>query len=393
MASRGFLWVGTDFGLVLNFQLPRLRDGVPLIHGRPNVCYHSHNGPVKFLIPIYCGTVNTWDRAKALDVSATIREEKSHAQKEKTKDKIEQERRNSVNVEAVLSAAERKEREFAGKSTPLDIQMFNRKQKENGDSSSTKSSESDELLGGSYEVVYGIKRFRSLENLDTDTKQNFRDIHSSCVNTMGRNKPLTFRRELAKKLQARQNGTEAENTPEREISLYYGDLLHDNIDSPENLKSDSQTRLNADLEMNSDVTSKNDNKKSVKVYRQKPVEIPITSSMKYEVPPTRADIAAGSKLSQSPDKPEKSKMANVRKSLSFQFKNLRKSSQELYKSASLRVNPSANPRYMTLNTIQRRNCNAVVVVSGGDGYTDWRLPPKDSPKHNDASLMFWMYKF
>lgn len=209
---------------------------------------------------------------------------------------------------------------------------------------------------------------------------------------MGRNKPMTFRRELAQKLQARQNGTAAENAPEREISLYYGDLLHDNIDSAENLKSDSQTSLNADSGMNLKPVDKIDNRKSVKVYRQKPVEIPITSSIKHEVPPTKADSASESKLSQSPDRPEKSKIANVRKSLSFQFKHLKKSSQELYKSASLRVNPS-NPRFTTLNTIQRRNCNAVVVVSGGDGYTDWRSTPKDSPKHNDASLMFWMYKF
>ena len=54
LASRGLLWVGTSVGCVLTFPLPRL-EGVPQIKGRPNVSYHAHMGPIKFLTPIYCG--------------------------------------------------------------------------------------------------------------------------------------------------------------------------------------------------------------------------------------------------------------------------------------------------------------------------------------------------
>jgi hypothetical protein len=67
MASKGFLWVGTCSGVLLTFPLPRLKDGVPIISGRPFVSYHGHNGPIQFLIPIYHGTVNLWHKAKGLD--------------------------------------------------------------------------------------------------------------------------------------------------------------------------------------------------------------------------------------------------------------------------------------------------------------------------------------
>ena len=39
---------------MLTFPLPRL-EGVPQIKGRPNVSYHAHMGPIKFLTPIFCG--------------------------------------------------------------------------------------------------------------------------------------------------------------------------------------------------------------------------------------------------------------------------------------------------------------------------------------------------
>ena len=54
MAGKGLLWVGTSVGCVLSLPLPRL-EGVPQIRGRPSVSYHTHNGPVKFLTSIHCG--------------------------------------------------------------------------------------------------------------------------------------------------------------------------------------------------------------------------------------------------------------------------------------------------------------------------------------------------
>ena len=54
LASRGLLWVGTSIGCVLTLPLPRL-EGAPQIKARPCVSYHSHCGPIKFVVPICCG--------------------------------------------------------------------------------------------------------------------------------------------------------------------------------------------------------------------------------------------------------------------------------------------------------------------------------------------------
>lgn len=94
MTSKGFLWVGTCSGVLLTFPLPRLKDGVPIISGRPFVSYHGHNGPIQFLIPIYCGTVNLWHKAKGLDYNTidirgqnAVESEHSQGKKIKANDK------------------------------------------------------------------------------------------------------------------------------------------------------------------------------------------------------------------------------------------------------------------------------------------------------------------
>ncbi|XP_060584594.1 uncharacterized protein LOC132740666 [Ruditapes philippinarum] len=58
MASLGLLWVGTNVGIILVYPLPRLRDGVPRINERPQVALHSHSGAVKFLLPMHYGPVS-----------------------------------------------------------------------------------------------------------------------------------------------------------------------------------------------------------------------------------------------------------------------------------------------------------------------------------------------
>lgn len=59
-AAKGVLWIGTSVGYVLTLPLPRLQ-GVPQIHGRPNVSLHCQNSPVEFLITVSCSTVKIED--------------------------------------------------------------------------------------------------------------------------------------------------------------------------------------------------------------------------------------------------------------------------------------------------------------------------------------------
>ncbi|XP_038060935.1 rho guanine nucleotide exchange factor 10-like isoform X2 [Patiria miniata] len=49
LACHGSLWVGSDLGILVNFPLPRL-EGVPLVNGPAMVAYHTHGGPVKFML-------------------------------------------------------------------------------------------------------------------------------------------------------------------------------------------------------------------------------------------------------------------------------------------------------------------------------------------------------
>uniref|UniRef100_A0ABM0MRI6 Rho guanine nucleotide exchange factor 10-like protein-like n=1 Tax=Saccoglossus kowalevskii TaxID=10224 RepID=A0ABM0MRI6_SACKO len=49
LACQGSLWVGTSVGVLLDLPTPKL-EGVPLINGPARVCYHTHVGPVRFLV-------------------------------------------------------------------------------------------------------------------------------------------------------------------------------------------------------------------------------------------------------------------------------------------------------------------------------------------------------
>eukprot|EP00106_Octopus_bimaculoides_P008662 XP_014776104.1 PREDICTED: rho guanine nucleotide exchange factor 10-like [Octopus bimaculoides] len=55
LSSLGMLWIGTNLGLLVSFPLPRLRNGVPLVSGRPFVSYHGHKETVRFLLPFMLG--------------------------------------------------------------------------------------------------------------------------------------------------------------------------------------------------------------------------------------------------------------------------------------------------------------------------------------------------
>lgn len=57
LACRGLLWVGTSAGISLTIPLPRL-EGVPIISGRVNISYHSHFGPITFLLALQPKTYN-----------------------------------------------------------------------------------------------------------------------------------------------------------------------------------------------------------------------------------------------------------------------------------------------------------------------------------------------
>ena len=200
MASRGLLWVGTSLGITCSLPLPRLRDGVPLIKGRPDVSLHAHNGPVQFLIPIYCGTVNLWQRAQGLNsTESMVWRENATSRKERkgSKDSLEDE------VKEVRTPKEMEETSAQANGLILD--------------QAETPSET-----GSTDTGLNRRKSRSAENLfSASKKMDFR--HSDNV----QEKALTLITELMQKLDKRNLATANANSQgdENEIKIYFGDLI------------------------------------------------------------------------------------------------------------------------------------------------------------------------
>lgn len=341
MTSRGFLWVGTSVGIVLTFSLPRLKDGVPRIWDKPWVSCHSHNGPIRFLLPIYCDTVNVW---QGIGNSPSRVATKS----------------GNLNVTSPRAV---------GCETESDIVLRNPDRK----ASPVNVDKSDMNLD------LNVSRTSTAKVLPVEVDDEITTPEKSMSlsrKTSDQYSPLLFNRksadipgfhdELSKKLKNQNRGLRGSlpnlldiDRDEDEISMYYGELMtfKGGLDA---LKvSESIKTIPSD-----DIKSKDkDNSES------------------------------GEKVSDKSLKNNR-KLSLSKKSESFseQSKN---SGCQIKPTLSLRGPPKDGARPKALDTMGKRSCNAVIVVCGGDGYVDWRkITERQGIKRNDeASLMMWMYKY
>ncbi|XP_061162853.1 uncharacterized protein LOC133172061 [Saccostrea echinata] len=316
MASRGLLWVGTSLGIVCSLPLPRLRDGVPLIKGRPDVSLHSHNGPVQFLIPIYCGTVNLWQRAQGLQSTESLawRENATSVKRRKgSRDSVDEENPKQDNiVEPEISEVKTNGPTVTETEINYDI---------GSNSLDKRKSKSAENLVSRSPVADFLKS----ENIQS--------------------KALTLRTELMQKLAKRNMATPDTSSQgdENEIRMYYGDLM-----------------ANED-------------------YRK-------------DQAPLKRDISPqGNPKLRKDEKSETGKSTKLKKRVSDNLKNFKRS---ITQRPSFRAHGNDRACSSVYETLRRRNCNAVVVVSGGDGYIDWRNATQTHKIHStEASMMLWIYKF
>ncbi|XP_062618694.1 rho guanine nucleotide exchange factor 10-like isoform X2 [Saccostrea cucullata] len=315
MASRGLLWVGTSLGIVCSLPLPRLRDGVPLIKGRPDISLHSHNGPVQFLIPIYCGTVNLWQRAQGLQSTESLawRENATSVRRRKGS-------RDSVDEDIPKQDKEDEQEIPEGKANGPQVTKI----------------ENNFDIGSN-----GLDRRKSKSAEDLVSRSPVADFLKS-ENIQSR--ALTLRTELMQKLAKRNLATPDTSSQgdENEIRMYYGDLM------------------------------------SNEDYRK-------------EQAPLKRDISPqGNPKLRKDEKSETGKPVNLKKRVSENFKNFKRS---ITQRPSFRAHGSERASAV-YETLRRRNCNAVVVVSGGDGYIDWRTATQTHKIHStEASMMLWIYKF
>lgn len=83
---------------------------------------------------------------------------------------------------------------------------------------------------------------------------------------------------------------------------------------------------------------------------------------------------------------------NFKKRLLVGFKDIKKSI--IYKQSFVRIYGDDRFFLAVYEILRRRNCNAVVVVSGGDGYIDWRSFIQFYKIYStEVFMMLWIYKF
>lgn len=83
---------------------------------------------------------------------------------------------------------------------------------------------------------------------------------------------------------------------------------------------------------------------------------------------------------------------NFKKRLLVGFKDIKKSI--IYKQFFVRIYGDDRFFFAVYEILRRRNCNAVVVVSGGDGYIDWRSIIQFYKIYStEVFMMLWIYKF
>ncbi|XP_033763685.1 rho guanine nucleotide exchange factor 10-like [Pecten maximus] len=331
MASRGYLWIGTNVGIILTVSLPRLKDGVPRYWDKPWVSCHAHNGPVKLLIPVYCDTVNLWQFVDGANhMTGNDSGDNSDVTSERRKSSLSTEPEGSAHKDS------------------LGVQVL--------------PNEKEVLLPQNVS-------HRTLRGDDTD---------NSSTKSLGRymrhpQSSLPFRKELLETVKKKRMGTVRNSNlldkvaPEDEVSLYYSDLLTFDEGSDSSKSSDLSDNISIKESpgKSGDVGAVIDESKSQNDLNVQKIHKELKPKKSFSLRKTLS----------------KAKSPNVRTSL------------------SLKLPPGDHngPRMKAISTLSKRNCNAVIVISGGDGYLDWKRPPVDHQKeylrNDESSLMMWMYKF
>ncbi|GFN92544.1 rho guanine nucleotide exchange factor 10 [Plakobranchus ocellatus] len=104
--SKGLLWIGTSVGVVLTLPLPRLSDGVPLYRGRPSISLHAHRGPVKFLVPLHCAS-STLELNRHSSLRYTLRQRQSRRNIEREKVEMEESQKRRMEEDGKITEVEK----------------------------------------------------------------------------------------------------------------------------------------------------------------------------------------------------------------------------------------------------------------------------------------------
>lgn len=453
MVSLGMLWVGTNDGIILVYPLPRLRDGVPRINERPQVALHSHRGPVKFLVPVHYGPISgtpirrrpssvlhnykvdesvirrlpqmdrnnlasneqpiyfelRGDSLKSERLYEDVRfqgyqgsqiyEELENVHADKTKQTEEKP------VESVRPVSDKTDLENSAEHTYFILEAQANAKRGDGEITNDEKTLSDNRneepgavdnvgkLKADENFVSDLKNVTKRPKLSDDKvklrkKNRSSDLKSLTLSLQDtRSKPLhcNFQSELKNRLKMRNS---MENLTDRDATEADVDILYPTLLRPQSLDqfdlSNRSSVLSASVPDNLpgyvDSTYMRP-RMSTPIQARKP-DMSSVRRKESEKQPTKDMIS-----SSEPGKRGSFGKAK-RRSVSFN-----KGTESLEKPQKSRVGSSFTPG-SSVDTLRKQDTNTILVLSGGDGYKDWKKRQgQNNYRLEEPCLLFWMYRF
>lgn len=351
------------------FLYPVLSDGVPLYRGHPKVSLHAHRGPVRFLIPLHCSS-NILELTRASSLRSTLSARQSRRNQEREKLELEESEKRKARVikaekvksfDIIAQGQEPVSRDYR-KTTAVDDITVSKKEKAEVLPSNYRDSEMN-ILG----------KDRKISANKTENKPEA--AHKS--------KTISFRTELAQRIQQKSNtvsrsGLDATSLEALEVEELYDILLEDEADmGDEEDNDDDDEDIGVASAGEGDRWSSGNMMPTVTFDSNPKQEMPSWLN-KAEIQDVGVELLSAQARSPYP----------VPASTFHSDKRLQNSTAE----SSPLVRDFVRNGSTRLTTIRRTGNNAVIVLSGGDGYCDLDLS-RNQAKLDDACVLLWIHKF
>lgn len=402
-ASTGLLWIGTSLGLVVTLPLPRLSDGVPLYRGRPSVSYHAHRGPVRFIIPVHCsGGVMALYKSSSLHHSLRTRDSL------RNKKRAQLEHGEAAADEKLLSSGTELEASHSSvKSKP--------KGKEAAEYIEVLPPKPNEIPRDKREGNTFTQRFKALKNGGFRRSTGLKGKRT-------RGQTQSFRTELANRIKSKtlirsqahaQSMFDLRADDTFEVEMFYENLL--DVDDVVNEDNISLSELD-DLSVRSDssLTIAGGDLFGIQD-RFNPMVQSATSFVNSTGAGMNMGVNCGRRMLQSLDLAGLGDNNKGKASSSSSTTGM--TSPDTTTSPSVSVAPSQPTAPVSVDTNNDKSTstvarppsphislfrtktmrktstsNAVMALSGGDGYVDLNTG-NITARNEDASLLLWIYKF
>lgn len=344
-------------------------DGVPLYRGHPKISLHAHKGPVRFLIPMHCSS-SILELNRASSLRSTL-----HARPS---------RRNQVREKLELEESERRK----GKTkTPADMETVTPGLPAEAEDFNTVSP----IPSASKDAQVISTSKNSDTNIPNKSSKTALSKSENHAETSKRSKTISFRTELAQRIikssTLSRSATVTDSLEPLEVEELYEILLEDEADLEE--VGSTGDGVNAGTHDGSGKKSSCENitqalSPDVGSNLTQPSWLKIAASNHTRQPSDQDNIPVGIQaISTQPT------------SVSSIPASTTSAPLETTRSVSPPLSPIRRPfrgGTSRLTTLRKASCNAVIVLSGGDGYRDLDLS-RSQAKMDDACILLWVHKF